>query len=286
MTTGVGIIGGSGLYQMSELQIDEEILVDTPFGKPSAPYIQGRVRDKTVFFLARHGLHHTLNPSSINYRANIWGFKKLGVDTLLSVSAVGSLKKEIVPGHLVVPDQFIDRTRLRASSFFDQGVVVHVGFADPFCPILRQTLSSTIQALGLPGHDTGTYLCMEGPAFSSRAESRLYQSWGADVIGMTNLPEAKLAREAELCYATLALSTDYDCWYEEMESVTVDAIVARIAQNVQNAQQILARVLATLPSDRTCGCRRSLDHAVLTHVNQVSEAAKERVGLLLERFYK
>ncbi len=280
----VGIIGGSGLYAMKDLVLEAELTLETPFGAPSAPYVKGRLKGRSVVFLARHGKGHVIPPTAIPFRANIWGFRKLGVRQLFSVSAVGSLREDIPPGELVVPDQFIDRTRLRANSFFDAGIVAHVSFADPFCPHLRKTLVDGLSRLNIPSRDGGTYVCMEGPAFSTRAESQLYRSWGGHVIGMTNLPEAKLAREAEICYATLALSTDYDCWREEEAAVTADQVVMQICENVGNAQRALAEVIPSLADLPSCACRSALSTALLTDLKLAPKEAKERLALFLERF--
>ncbi len=239
MAVRVGVIGGSGLYEMDDLQDVREEWVDTPFGSPSDHYILGRLGDVEMVFLPRHGRGHRYNPSEVNYRANVFGMKKLGVGWIISVSAVGSLKEEIAPGHVVVIDQFIDRTRGRPSTFFEGGIVAHVGFGDPVCPVLRGILLEAAREAGATVHDGGTYVNMEGPAFSTRAESQLYRSWGASVIGMTNLTEARLAREAEISYATLAMATDYDCWYEGHDDVTVEQVIAVLRANVDTARRII-----------------------------------------------
>ena len=244
MTT-IGIIGGSGLYSMEDLIDIEEIEVDTPYGKPSAPIVQGRLDgiEATLCFIPRHGRGHILSPSEVPYRANIFALKKLGVDWVISVSAVGSLKEEIHPGHMVIIDQFIDRTKNRPSTFFHDGIIAHLPFGDPVCDVLRQFILEAAQESGATVHDGGTYVCMEGPIFSTRAESNLYRSWGASVIGMTNIPEAKLAREAELSYATLAMSTDYDCWHSGHDDVTVDQVIAVMKANVVTAQRIIRNAI-------------------------------------------
>src|SRR3982751_5765268 len=250
----IGIIGGSGLYDMAELTDRSERTAETPFGPPSGPYLLGTLRGKRVAFLARHGRGHTLSPSELNFRANIYGFKVLGVERILSASAVGSLKHEYKPLDIVVPNQFFDRTKGRISTFFGRGLVAHVGFAHPFCSVLSGIAADAVQAVGATVHRGGTYVNMEGPQFSTFAESRLYRSWGMDVIGMTNLQEAKLAREAEICYATLALVTDYDCWHPDHDSVTVDMIIGNLLQNARTAQRIIAGAIARLPYERTCEC--------------------------------
>src|SRR5688500_2541348 len=242
----IGIIGGSGLYDMAELTDREERILDTPFGDPSAPYVIGSLRGKRVAFLARHGIGHRISPSELNFRANIYGFKVLGVEYLLSASAVGSLKDEYKPLDLVIPDQFVDRTRGRVSTFFGQGLVAHVGFAHPFCSILSEVASRAAQASSATVHKGGTYVCMEGPQFSTLAESKPYRSWGMDIIGMTNLQEAKLAREAEICYSTIALVTDYDCWHEGHDAVTVEMVIQCLTQNVANAQKLIRAAISGL----------------------------------------
>ena len=243
----IGIIGGSGLYDMEALTDREEIIVKTPFGEPSGPYVTGSLRGRRVAFLARHGSGHSILPSELNFRANIFGFKTLGVEWILSASAVGSLQEVYRPLDIVVPDQFIDRTRGRISTFFGRGVVAHVGFARPLCQTLSGLAFEAAKALGVRAHRGGTYVCIEGPQFSTLAESKLYQSWGFDIIGMTNLQEAKLAREAEICYATLALVTDYDCWHPTHDEVTVEMIVKNLTQNAVSAQQVISDVVARLP---------------------------------------
>lgn len=280
----LGVIGGSGLYDMEALTDVEEIRVETPFGYPSDALIRGNLDGHPVVFLPRHGRGHVLTPSEVPYRANIWAMRELGVRWVLSVSAVGSLKEAIVPGHLVVVDQFIDRTRQRTSTFFSDGCVAHVQFSDPVCGVLRPMVLQAAQQAGTTVHDGGTYVCMEGPAFSTRAESHLYRSWNADVIGMTNVPECKLAREAEISYATLALATDYDCWYEGHDEVSVEAVVATIHKNVAMAQQViraLAPMVATYGGP-TPGAQQALAHAIMTDPARIPAATRKRLGLLIE----
>jgi len=260
----IGIIGGSGLYDMAEVTDRKEVAVTTPFGEPSGPYVIGTLRGKRVAFLSRHGAGHRISPSELNFRANIFGMKLLGVEYILSASAVGSLKQEYKPLDIVIPDQFIDRTRGRVSTFFGRGLVGHVAFAHPFCKILSEVALGSGRAAGATIHQGGTYVCMEGPQFSTLAESKLYRSWGAEIIGMTNLQEAKLAREAEICYTTIALVTDYDCWHPDHDSVTVEMIIANLTQNAQTAQQIIAGAVDRLPFDRTCECASALKYALIT----------------------
>ena len=263
----IGIVGGSGLYGMEELEVREERPVETPFGSPSEVFVLGELRGRRVAFLARHGRGHRILPSELNFRANVWAFKSLGVERLISLSAVGSLRRRYEPTHIVVPDQFIDRTRHRPDTFFGRGLAAHVAFADPICPALMEVCAERSEAAGATVHRGGTYVCMEGPQFSTRAESFLHRSWGADVVGMTNLQEAKLAREAEICYATLALVTDYDCWHEEEEDVTVDAVLAVLRRNARTAQAAVARIVEALPEERSsgaCPCANALEHALIT----------------------
>jgi 5'-methylthioadenosine phosphorylase len=265
----IGIIGGSGLYDMADVTDRSEVSVTTPFGDPSGPYVLGTLRGKRVAFLARHGAGHRLSPSELNFRANIFGMKRLGVEYILSASAVGSLKQEYKPLDIVIPDQFIDRTRGRVSTFFGRGLVAHVGFAHPFCRILSAVADDSGRATGATIHKGGTYVCMEGPQFSTLAESHLYRSWGADIIGMTNLQEAKLAREAEICYTTIALVTDYDCWHPEHDSVTVEMIIGNLTQNARTAQQIIAEAVDRLPFERTCECASALKFALITRPDAI-----------------
>jgi 5'-methylthioadenosine phosphorylase len=277
----IGIIGGSGLYEMEGLQEVREITVRTPFGPPSDALILGELDGIRVAFLARHGRGHRIGPSEINYRANIYALKSAGVGTVFSVSAVGSMKETIRPGDVVLPHQFIDLTKRRVSTFFDQGVVAHVAFSDPVCPRLSGALLKAAQEVGATVHPQGVYLCIEGPQFSSRGESMVYRQWHVDVIGMTNLPEAKLAREAELCYATLALVTDYDCWHEHEAAVTVEGILETLHKNVSLAKRILRMTLRVAQEPRTCACSRALEYAILTSPKHIPAAAKTRLGLLL-----
>lgn len=279
----IGIIGGSGLYQMDGLTNLKEVRVTTPFGHPSDAIILGNFKGLRVAFLARHGRgHHTL-PSGINFRANIHALKALGVTRVFSVSAVGSMKEAIRPGDFVLPDQFIDRTTQRDNTFFDQGIVAHVAFAEPICGILSTILEKASQGVTVKVHRPGTYLCIEGPQFSSRAESFLYRQWGVDVIGMTNIPEAKLAREAELCYATLALVTDYDCWHETEDAVSVGAILSIMHKNVETAKIVLHQALELVKDLGTCSCHTALAHAVITPLDRISPNLRKRYQVLLRR---
>ncbi len=280
----LGVVGGSGLYQMAGLDGLREERVTTPFGDPSDAYLLGRLGGRDIAFLARHGRGHRLLPTEINFRANIYGFKALGVERLVSVSAVGSMQESLRPLDVVLPDQFIDWTRQRPSTFFGSGLVVHVSLADPVCPALTAALAEAAEGSGARLRRGGTYLCIEGPQFSTRAESRLYRSFEVDVIGMTNVQEVKLAREAEICYATLAMVTDYDCWWEETEAVTVDEVVARLHDNARTAQSILARVLERLPAARTCPCASALASAILTDRACIPPEARQRLRLLVGRY--
>jgi 5'-methylthioadenosine phosphorylase len=286
MTISIGILGGSGLYDMAELTGREERRVSTPFGDPSGPYVIGTLRGKRVAFLARHGAGHRLLPSELNFRANIYGFKSLGAEYLLSASAVGSLQERYAPLHLVIPDQFFDRTRGRVSTFFGRGIAAHVGFARPFCQRLSAIAYDAARTAGATVHQGGTYVCMEGPQFSTLAESRLYRSWGMDIIGMTNLQEAKLAREAEICYSTLALVTDYDCWYEGHDEVTVDMVIANLTQNAKMAQQVIASAVAALPYERNCECAGALATAIITRPDAIPEAVKRDLAPIIGRYVK
>jgi len=281
----VGVIGGSGLYAIEGLEDVREIALATPFGAPSDAYVTGRFGGVDMVFLPRHGRGHRLQPSELNFRANIWGLKQLGVTQIISVSAVGSMREHIAPGDFVVVDQFIDRTRHRADTFFGDGVVAHVMFADPLCPNVRAALLGAAAQLGLKAHDGGTYLNMEGPQFSTRAESRLYRTWDVDVIGMTNLQEAKLAREAEICYATLAMSTDYDAWHESHEAVSVEAVVAVMHANVGNARRLIQAAVPLL-SSAPCACQRALEHAIMTAHEQITPEARTRLSLLISKYVK
>jgi 5'-methylthioadenosine phosphorylase len=283
MTT-VGVIGGSGLYQMAGVERGEWVAVTTPFGTPSDAYFVGEVEGIRVVFLPRHGRGHRLLPSELNFRANIYGMKKLGVEWLIAVSAVGSLKKEIAPGHIVIPDQFIDRTRGRISTFFGRGIVAHVSFADPMCATLTALLAAAGGESGAIMHAGGTYVCMEGPQFSTRAESFLYRSWGADVIGMTNLQEAKLAREAEMCFATLALATDYDCWNTEAGDVVIEEVLAILNKNVATAQSIIRSAITRLPAERSCRCAQALKDAIITDRSLIPAAIKQELAILVGKY--
>jgi 5'-methylthioadenosine phosphorylase len=275
----IGVIGGSGLYAMAGLGRLKEVRVSTPFGSPSDAIMLGDVEGIRVAFLARHGRGHRLSPSEINYRANIYALKKLGVERVVSVSAVGSMKEALEPSHVAIPHQLIDLTKRRIGTFFDRGIVAHVALADPICRDMADKLAEAVRKAGGTAHEGGVYLCIEGPQFSTRAEALLYRSWGVDVIGMTNLPEAKLAREAQLCYATLALVTDYDCWHSEHEAVTVDAVIATLQRNVALSQQVLRQVIPPLQEERLCSCGSSLASAVITSV--ISSTARKRLALLL-----
>lgn len=284
----IGIIGGSGLYKMDVLKDVAEVEVTTPFGTPSDALILGTLAGTRVAFLARHGRNHTLLPSELPFRANIYAMKQLGVKYLISASAVGSLKEEVKPLDMVVPDQFIDRTKNRVSTFFGEGVVAHIAFADPICNQLAEILAEAIAFLNLSDvnlHRGGTYVCMEGPAFSTKAESHLYRSWGATVIGMTNLPEAKLAREAEIAYATLALVTDYDCWHSDHDSVTVEMVIANLQRNATNAQKVIQETVRRLSENPPqSDAHSALKYAILTQLDQVPAATKEKLGLLLKKY--
>ena len=280
----IGIIGGSGLYDMADVTDRREVTVTTPFGDPSGPYLLGTLRGKRVAFLARHGAGHRLSPSELNFRANIYGMKTLGVEYILSASAVGSLKAEYKPLDIVIPDQFIDRTRGRVSTFFGRGLVAHVGFAHPFCRLLSGIAHESGKHAGATVHQGGTYVCMEGPQFSTLAESNLYRSWGADIIGMTNLQEAKLAREAEICYTTIALVTDYDCWHPDHDSVTVDMIIGNLTHNARTAQQIISAAVERLPFERTCECASALKFALITRPDAIPEQTKRDLAPLVGKY--
>lgn len=282
----IGIIGGSGLYNMQGLSKTREVRLITPFGKPSDAYILGRLEGRRVVFLARHGRGHVILPSELNFRANIYGFKKLGVERLISVSAVGSLRENYHPMDMAIPTQFFDRTRHRISTFFGGGLVAHISFADPVCPTEVEVLSTACVEVGVPYHKGGTYLCMEGPAFSTKAESNLYRSWGMDIIGMTNLQEAKLAREAEICYATLAMVTDYDCWHPQHEAVTVTQVIEYLMRNVVNAQEIIRTAVRIMPKERTCKCGSALAHAIQTDRKKISAQAKKKLALLVGKYLR
>ena len=284
----IGVIGGSGLYRMENMTDVQEIKVETPFGDPSDVITVGKVSGVSMAFLPRHGRGHHLNPTEVPSRANIWALKSLGVEWVISVSAVGSLREEIAPRDLVIPDQLFDRTKSRVNSFFEGGLVVHCTFADPFCPTLSRLLLDSAYQLGdVKVHEGGTYLCMEGPLFSTRAESTTYRKLGMDIIGMTALPEAKLAREAELCYATIACATDYDCWHESEASVTVEMVVANLGANVANAQRILQSVAQKIPTDHThvdCDCAHALANAIISDRSRIPAEIKEKYSLLIGKY--
>ena len=280
----VGVVGGSGLYAMDGLEDIEERTLSTPFGEPSDAYVIGHLGGTRMVFLPRHGRAHRVLPSEINYRANIWGMKALGVTRILSVSAVGSMREDVAPGEFVAVDQFVDRTRHRPDTFFGEGVVAHVMFADPVCPDVHDVLVGASRASDVKIHTNGTYLNMEGPQFSTRAESNIYRSWGVDVIGMTNLQEAKLAREAELCYATLAMATDYDCWHDGHDDVTADAVMQIMATNVGNARNVIRNAVPMLKAERPCLCARALDGALVTSREHISDEARTRLGLLIDKY--
>lgn len=281
----IGVIGGSGLYEMEGLSDVRSVAVETPFGAPSDEFVTGVLDGVRMVFLPRHGKGHRFLPSEVNYRANIYGMKQLGVTRIISVSAVGSMKEEIAPGHIVIPDQFIDRTNAtRANTFFGNGVVAHVQFADPVCPDLSGWLHDAATTAGATVHQGGTYICMEGPAFSTRAESNLYRSFGVSVIGMTNIPEAKLAREAEICYGVIALATDYDCWHESHDDVSVDAILAIIRQNVAMAKSIIGNAVKRIVAERACPCSSALSYAIITDRGVISAEAQERLGLIIGKY--
>ncbi len=284
-TPAIGIIGGSGLYELSGLSDVRWRRVRTPFGDPSDAYCTGRFMDRRVIFLPRHGRGHRLMPSELNFRANIWGLKALGVEWVISISAVGSMKEAIRPLDLVVPDQFFDATRRRVSTFFGEGIVAHVGMAEPVCADLATALEKAARQTGAIVHRGGTYICIEGPQFSTKAESRIFRNWGVDVIGMTNMPEARLAREAELCYATLALATDYDVWHETHETVSVEAVVQNLLKNVATAKEVLRAVIPAIGPGRTCECPALLRSAVITDPKAFPPRTRKRLGLLLDKYF-
>lgn len=281
----IGVVGGSGLYSMDGLEVLEERVVDTPFGAPSAPYVIGELEGRQVAFLARHGRGHRLLPSELNFRANIYGFKVLGVDWLISVSAVGSMRTRYEPTHVVVPDQFYDRTRHRADTFFGDGLAAHVSMADPVCLQLAEILFESAVAAGATVHPRGTYLCMEGPQFSTRAESMIYRQWGVDVIGMTNLQEAKLAREAEISYATLAMVTDYDCWHEDEDNVEVASVLEVLRQNAATAQEIVRRAVQGIDLTADCPWAGSLRHAFITDRSAIPGETLERLAPIVGKYF-
>ena len=269
---------------MPGFEAQEDVVMETPFGAPSDPYVVGSLAGKTVAFLARHGRGHRISPSELNFRANIWGMKALGVERIISLSAVGSLKEEHRPLDFVLPDQFVDRTRGRISTFFGEGLVAHISFADPICPHLAQVVSGAAASSGVTAKLGGAYLCMEGPAFSTKAESNLYRSWGMDVIGMTNLQEAKLAREAELCYVTIAMVTDYDCWHPEHDAVTVTDIIANLTKNAENAAKVVRAAVAAMHASRECKCGSALKHALITDPGTVPPATRRKLELLVGKY--
>jgi len=282
----VGVLGGSGLYEMEGLIEVQAVSLKTPFGDPSDSYVVGRLEGVKVAFLPRHGKGHRIAPSSLNYRANIYGMKKLGVEWIIGVSAVGSMKESIRPGDMIIPDQLIDRTVARPNTFFSDGIVGHVSFADPFCPVLSQILYEAGKEAGATVQKNGTYLCMEGPQFSTRAESTLYRSWGVDIIGMTNLPEAKLAREAEICYATMAFATDYDCWHQEAGDVSIGDVLRILAQSAETAKTAIRRAVQMLPDRRVCVCSTALEHALITEKALIPEKTKKHLEPIIGKYIK
>ncbi len=282
----IGIIGGSGLYELEGIKGVKEIRLETPYGDPSDVYIIGEYNDAEVIFLPRHGKGHRILPSEINFRANIYGMKMLGVEWVISVSAVGSMKEDIKPGDIVIPDQFIDLTKKRESTFFGKGIVSSISMADPVCPVLSGELYRAGKKLGITTHKGGTYVCIEGPQFSSRAESKLYRQWGVDIIGMTNMPEAKLAREAEICYATIALATDYDCWYQGMKDVEVNEIVKTMQENVEKAKSIIKAVIPIIDHPRVCSCSHALRNSFMTSTSLISERLKKDLKPIIGDYIK
>jgi 5'-methylthioadenosine phosphorylase len=284
MNAKIGVIGGSGLYHMPGFEAHKEHVIDTPWGAPSDAYIVGSLAGKEVAFLSRHGRGHKISPSELNFRANIYGFKALGVERILSLSAVGSLKEEHAPLDFVIPDQFVDRTRGRVSTFFGEGLVAHISFAHPICSQLAKVAAAACKSEGVKATLGGTYLCMEGPAFSTLAESNLYRSWGMDVIGMTNLQEAKLAREAEICYVTIAMVTDYDCWHPQHDAVTVDDIIKTLTQNAENASKVVTAAVRSMAEGRECKCGSALAHALITDRKAIPEATKKKLELLVGKY--
>ena len=281
----IGIIGGSGLYSMPGFEAQREVNIDTPWGRPSDNYVVGTLAGKSVAFLSRHGRGHRISPSELNFRANIYGMKSLGVERILSLSVVGSLKEEHHPLEFVVPNQFFDRTRGRVSTFFGDGLVAHISFADPVCPQLAGVVCQAAHVSGVTAKNGGTYLCMEGPAFSTKAESNVYRSWGMDVIGMTNLQEAKLAREAEICYVTVAMVTDYDCWHADHAAVTVTDIIANLNKNAENAAKVVAAAVAAMPAERACKCGSALAHAIITDRALVPESTRKKLDLIIGKYF-
>ena len=286
MSVRIGVIGGSGLYDMADLADRDERLLSTPFGDPSGPYVIGTLRGKRVAFLARHGAGHVLSPSDLNFRANIYGFKLLGVEWILSASAVGSLQEQYRPLDIVFPDQFIDRTRGRVSTFFGNGIVAHVGFAHPLCGLLSATMAEVARGLGARVHEGGTYVCMEGPQFSTLAESKLYRAWGADIIGMTNLQEAKLALEAEIAYSTMALVTDYDCWHPDHDAVTVEMIIDHLTRNAKIAQQVIAGTVERLDVEQRVPAHTALATALITRPDAIPDRLKRDLAPIIGKYVK
>ncbi|MFZ3091001.1 MAG: S-methyl-5'-thioadenosine phosphorylase [Nitrospirota bacterium] len=284
MNAAIGIIGGSGLYEMEGLTNIKEVKIKTPFGEPSDKFVLGTLEGARLAFLPRHGKGHRILPTEINFRANIYAMKSLAVERIISVSAVGSMREEIEPGHIVIPNQFYDHTKRRISTFFGDGIVAHVGMADPVCHTLAEQLYQSSMAVGAATHNAGTYLCMEGPQFSTRAESLIYRKWGVDVIGMTNVTEAKLAREAEICYATIALSTDYDCWHVEEEDVTVEAVIQIIKKNVDTAKRIIRDAILKLPKERECHCKDALKNTIMTDPKLIPQKTKKRLELIIGKY--
>ncbi len=280
----IGIIGGSGLYHMPGFSDVQEVRQQTPFGEPSDAYILGMLEGRKVAFLARHARGHMLLPSELNFRANIYGFKQLGVERIVSVSAVGSLKEEHKPLDFVIPDQFVDRTRHRIDTFFGGGIVAHIAFGDPVCPEMSGIVTAACKSAGVTGKRGGTYVCMEGPQFSTKAESNIYRSWGADVIGMTNLQEAKLAREAEICYVTIAMVTDYDCWHPHHDAVTVEQIISVLNINAEHAAAVVKATVGAVPKARSCKCGSALGHAILTDRSKIPAETKEKLKLILGKY--
>ncbi len=283
----IGLLGGTGLYEIEGINVFEKVDLDTPFGQPSDSYIIGKLEGKRVAFLTRHGKGHTLTPSDINYRANIYGFKTLGVTRVISTNCVGSLKEDIQPRDIVFADQFFDRTR-RKNSFFGEGIAAHVGFAHPVCPELSGLLFDAGQELGVRGHLGGTYICIEGPSFSTKAESEIFRSWGCDVIGMTSVTEAKLCREAEICYSTMNLVTDYDVWHETEETVSIEMILENLRLNIQNAKNIIQKTISLLPEDRgtKCECAQALANCIVTHPDRISPEVRERLYQIIQKYIK
>ena len=281
----IGIIGGTGLYEMEELKKREKVIIDTPFGSPSDSYLVGEVNGIRVAFLPRHGIGHRILPHELNFRANIYGFKKIGVERIISVSAVGSMKEHIEPLHMVLPDQFFDRTKKRIDTFFGGGIVAHVSFSQPICLQLRNILHKKIKELKLPVHNGGTYLSIEGPQFSTKAESHIYRSWKVDVIGMTNLQEAKLAREAEICYATVALVTDYDCWKEEEDNLSIEMIIDNLNKNTENVKKVIGTTIPEIAAiERDCPCCGALKNGIVTHADMVPDKVKKELDIIIGKY--